>query len=43
MEHCLCPHQMFELATLNLVYLVIMNKRVKHGEHVAKQILDTKR
>ena len=41
MEHCLCPREMSELATLNIVYEVIMNKRFKHRDTVAKQILDT--
>ena len=40
-ELTLCPHQMFEIHTLNIVYQVIMKKRFEHGDPVAEEILRT--
>ena len=40
-EVTLCPHQMFEIHTLNIVYQVMMKKRFEHGDPVAEEILRT--
>ena len=37
----LCPHTMFEIHTLNIVYQVMMKKRFEHGDPVAEEILRT--
>ena len=38
-EVTFCPHQMFEIHTLNIVHQVMMNKRFEHGDPVAEAIL----
>ena len=40
-EVTLCPHQMFEIHALNIVYQVMMKKRFEHGDPVAEEILRT--
>ena len=40
-EVTLCPHQMFEIHTLNIVYQVIMKKRFEHGDPFAEELLRT--
>ena len=38
-EVTLCPHNIFEIHTLNIVYQVMMKKRFEHGDPVAEEIL----